>query len=138
MKGENLQSPEHKQGESPGKDQHQPGLVSVTRQLELSRITENTSHGSGPVKEGEKSVKTSPVHLEINKTSNQVNKNSLHIEVNLPLPATAKSSSPETKLMTEAKILQLSEPDRAGSKPCVVIPPPPQVTIIPSLLSSHH
>ena len=131
MKGENLQSPEHKQGESPGKEQGQPGGVSSTRQLELSRITENTSHGSGPAKEGEKSNKTSPVHVEINKMSNTVNKNSLHIEVNLPLPATAsyakQSSSPETKLLTEAKILQLSEPDRAGSKPCVVIPPPPQI-----------
>lgn len=139
MKGENLQSPEHKQGtESPGREQQQPA---VSRQLELSRITENTSHGSGHGKEGEKSNKTSPVQLQMNKTrDNEVlNKNSLHIEVNLPLPATAsyskQSSSPENKLLTEGKILQLSEPDRAGSKPCVVIPPPPQGTIIHQPLS---
>ena len=38
MKGENLQSPEHKQGESPGTNGHDnPGLVSTTRALELSR-----------------------------------------------------------------------------------------------------
>ena len=92
MKGENLQSPEHKQGtESPGREQQQPA---VSRQLELSRITENTSHGSGHGKEGEKSNKTSPVQLQMNKTrDNEVlNKNSLHIEVNLPLPATASFS----------------------------------------------
>ena len=129
MKGENLQSPEHKQGETAGVEQQQPaGLVSATtntrqQQLELSRITENTS------KEGEKSNKTSPVHVEINKAGEtEGNKNSLHIEVNLPLPAAARlSTSPETKLLTEGKILQLSDPERGASKPCVVIPPPPQI-----------
>ena len=39
MKGENLQSPEHKQGESPGGGQGQepPAVISTARQLELSR-----------------------------------------------------------------------------------------------------
>ena len=38
MKGENLQSPEHKQGDSPGTNGHdQPGVLSTTRALELSR-----------------------------------------------------------------------------------------------------
>ena len=43
MKGENLQSPEHK-GESPGNgQQHEPlGGVSATRQLELSRYIQFT------------------------------------------------------------------------------------------------
>ena len=126
MKGENLQSPEHKQGEPAGAglEQQPAGPVSA-KQLELSRITENTS------KEGEKSNKTSPVHVELNKpreSQGETNKNSLHIEVNLPLPAAARqSSSPETKLLTEGKILQLSDPERGASKPCVVIPPPPQI-----------
>jgi len=97
MKGENLQSPEHKQGESPGQEStNQPNIVSTTRQLELSRITENTSHGSAHPKDNDKS-KSSPNH----------EKKSLHIEVQLPLPPT-KSSSPEQ------------------SKP-VVIPPPPKI-----------
>ena len=131
MKGENLQSPEHKQAESAGQEQQQVAAVvsantnTRQQQLELSRITENTS------KEGEKSNKTSPVHVELNKpreSQGETNKNSLHIEVNLPLPAAARqSSSPETKLLTEGKILQLSDPERGASKPCVVIPPPPQI-----------
>ena len=123
MKGENLQSPEHKQGEPAGLEQNQPAGQLSAKALELSRITENTS------KEGEKSNKTSPVHVEINKArESEGNKNSLHIEVNLPLPAAARtSSSPETKLLTEGKILQLSDPERGAGKPCVVIPPPPQI-----------
>merc|ERR1719282_1551584 len=145
MKGENLQSPEHKQGESPGTGNcpEQAGVVSTARQLELSRITENTSHGSGHGKEGERS-RTSPVHdkkqihVEVNKPFHNENpaKNSLHIEVNLPLPPAAaantkqSSVSPDCKVLTETtgKILQLGAgADTGASKPCVVIPPPPKI-----------
>lgn len=166
MKGENLQSPEHKQGESPGTGNgpEQAGVVSTARQLELSRltrkyflsvlsefvayfrITENTSHGSGHGKEGEKS-RTSPVHdkkqihVEVNKPFHNENpaKNSLHIEVNLPLPPAAaantkqSSVSPDCKVLTETtgKILQLGAgADTGASKPCVVIPPPPKEIFI--------
>ena len=110
------------------------------RQNIFDRITENTSHGSGQGKEGEKSGKSSPdrksVHVEINKAfhNDPPAKNSLHIEVNLPLPPAASSkqssSSPEVK-ETTGKILQLNNSDGAGSsKPCVVIPPPPKEIVI--------
>ena len=156
MKGENLQSPEHKQGESPGGGQgpEPPVVISTARQLELSRsdiiryveklnvecfrITENSGGGG---KEGERSNKSSPVHdrkpihVEISKPFHNPEtgavKNSLHIEVNLPLPPAASaaakpaSASPETE--ATGKILQLQGSEAgAGGKPCVVIPPPPK------------
>lgn len=56
MKCENLQSPEHKADESPVNDAaNQENIAATTRQLELSRITENTSAGSGQAKDVEKS-----------------------------------------------------------------------------------
>ena len=105
------------------------------------RITENTSGG----KEGERSTKASPthdrkpLHVETVSKSFQLEqppaKNSLHIEVNLPLPpatAAAKqaSVSPGHGEAAEAKILQLSGVGEGGAgagKPCVVIPPPPSM-----------
>ena len=112
----------------------------MRRNYTYFRITENTSQG----KEGERSNKSSPVHdrkpihVEISKPFHNPEtgpaKNSLHIEVNLPLPPAASgqtkltSVSPGPEAVTEAtgKILQLGSEAGAGGKPCVVIPPPPK------------
>ena len=118
------------------------GEISTNIQSDCNfRITENTSGG----KEGERSTKASPthdrkpVHVETVSKSFQLEqppaKNSLHIEVNLPLPpatAAAKqaSVSPGHGEAAEAKILQLSGVGEGGAgagKPCVVIPPPPSM-----------
>ena len=72
-KGENLASPEHAKGAGGETGSGEQQVAATTRALELSRITENTSckdEGKGQSKK----------------------RQSLHIDIQLPLPANAKTA----------------------------------------------
>ena len=76
-KGENLASPKHAKGAGGETGSGEQQVAATTRALELSRITENTSCKDEGKGESEK-------------------RQSLHIDIQLPLPANAKTSgSPE-------------------------------------------
>lgn len=104
MKGENLQSPEHRQGDSPKQESaNQSNIVTTTRQLELSRITES-SGGS---------------HHGAEKPSPGGDRKSLHLEIILPAPLSAKMQSPD-----QSKPIAIPPPPK-------IEPPPPPPDFIP-------